>query len=238
MRHVAWMLLIHRGAVTDGEKMTKTDREIREAIAHELEWDAKVGANEIEVQVERGSVVLLGSVGSWAERLAAQEATQRVDGVREISNRIEVELPRGERRSDAELAQSVQSALEWDVFIPKAKIRSSTSSGQVILEGQVDVCSQRDDAERAVRNIRGVRRVLNRILVTPLLGEDHQVQESLEAALERRDARRINLDVHDGKVILSGVVRSWAERQSIVGAAKGTRGIRSVDDRLLVEPLR
>ena len=46
----------------------------------------------------------------------------------------------------------------------------------------------------------------------------------------------INLDVHDGKVILSGVVHSWAERQSVVGAAKGTPGVRSVDDRLSVEP--
>lgn len=225
-------------AVTDGEEMTKTDREISEAIAHELEWDAKVGSNEIDVQVQRGSVVLLGSVRSWAERLAAQDAAQRVDGVRDISNRIEVELPRDERRSDAELAQLVQSALDWDVFIPKAKISASASGGQVILEGQVEFCSQRDDAERAVRNIRGVRSVLNRISVTPLLGEDHRVQTALEAALERRDARRVNLDVHDGKVILSGVVRSWAERQSVVGAAKGTRGIRSVDDRLLVEPLR
>jgi osmotically-inducible protein OsmY len=219
--------------------MTKTDRDIAEAIAHELEWDARIGTNTIDVQVERGAVVLEGAIASWAQRLAAQDAALRVDGVRDVSNRIEVALPREARRSDVELARSVQSALDWDVLVPKGKISSSVNGGQVILEGQVDVCAQRDDAERAVRNIVGIRRLLNRISVTPLVGEDHRVQESLEGALERRAAygvRRINLDVHDGKVILSGVVRSWAERQSVVGAAKGTRGIRSVDDRLLVEP--
>jgi len=42
--------------------------------------------------------------------------------------------------------------------------------------------------------------------------------------------------VHEGKVILSGAVHSWAERQSVVGAAKGTPGVRIVDDRLHIEP--
>jgi len=221
--------------------MTKTDAEIAEAISHELEWDTRIGVNTIEVLVEHGAVALLGATGSWAERLAAQEAAQRVDGVHLVSNRIEVDLPREARRSDAELAQAVRCALDWNVFIPKGKISATVTDGQLTLEGLVDVCAQRDDAERAVRNIRGLRRVLNRISVTPVAGEDLQVQQSLEAAIERRaarEARRINLDVHDGKAILSGVVRSWALRESVVGAARGTRGIRSVDDRLLVEPLR
>ncbi|MEI9949097.1 MAG: BON domain-containing protein [Pseudomonadota bacterium] len=223
--------------------MTKTDREISEAVACELKWDTKVDQHAILVQVDRGGVILVGTVGSWAERLAAQEAAHRVSGVREVSNRIEVELTHEARRTDAQLAQSVRCALDWDVFIPQANIRSSAIGGQVILEGQVDYCSQRDDAERVVRNIRGVRRVLNQISVAPIVGfgvgEAHQVQKSIEATLERRaehEARRINLDVHDGKVILSGVVRSWAERQLVVGVAKGTRGVRSVDDRLSIEP--
>ena len=219
--------------------MTKTDREIGEAVVGELEWDTRVDEHAIEVAVDCGTVTLLGAVSSWAERLAAQEAALRVSGVREVSNRIEVELAREARRPDADLAQSVRSALEWDVFIPKANVRSSVSGGQVILEGEVDCCSQRDDAERVVRNIRGLRSVLNQISVRPMGGEAHRVQESIEAALDRRvesRARIINLDVHDGKVILSGVVHSWAERQAVVGAAKGTRGVRIVDDRLSIQP--
>lgn len=220
--------------------MTKTDWEIGEAINHELEWDARIGQNTVEVQVQHGAVVLLGAIGSWAERLAVQEAAHRVDGVREVSNQVVVELPRDATRSDVELAKAVQCALDWNVFIPRNKISSSASDGQITLQGLVDVYAQRDEAERVVRNIRGVRRVLNRILVRPQPSADHQVQQALEAAIERRAAaaaRRINLDVHDGKAILSGVVNSWAVRESVVGAAKGTRGIRTVDDRLLVEPL-
>ncbi|HYP76758.1 MAG TPA: BON domain-containing protein [Polyangiaceae bacterium] len=218
--------------------MLKTDREIAEAVVDELRWDTRIDAHAIEVRVDRGGVTMVGSVCSWAERLAAQEAAQRVAGVHDVSNRIEVALERDAQCTDAELAQAVRTALDWDVFLPKKIIASSVSAGQVMLEGEVECCPQRDEAERAVRNIRGVRRVLNRILVKPTLGEAYQVQKSIEAALERRAARgacRINLDVHDGKVILSGVVNSWAERQWVVGAAKGTLGVRSVDDRLSIE---
>src|SRR6478736_9548063 len=115
--------------------MTKTDGDIAEAITHELEWDTRIGVNTIEVHVDRGAVALFGTTGSWAERLAAQEAVRRVDGVREVSNRIEVDLPREARRSDAELAQAVRCALDWNVFIPKGKISSTVTDGQLTLEG-------------------------------------------------------------------------------------------------------
>jgi osmotically-inducible protein OsmY len=219
--------------------MIKTDRQICEAVACELKWDPKVNQRGISVQSDRSAVALLGTVGSWAERLAAQEAAQRVIGVRQVDNRIEVELSPEERRTDAELVRSARDALDCDVFISKVDIGASASSGQIILEGQVDYCCHRDYAERLVRNIRGVRRILNQISVRIAPGDAHQVQESIESALERRaypDAQRIDLDVHDGKVILSGIVRSWAERESVVGAAKGTLGVRSVDDRLWIEP--
>jgi len=221
--------------------MTRTDLELGEAVTLELEWDVRIGDESIEVHVDSGNVVLLGAIGSWAERLAAQDAAQRVAGVREVSNRLEVDLARKSWQSDAELARSVRSALECSVFLSKVDIGSNVNAGVVVLEGQVDVCAQRDEAERTVRHLRGVRSVLNRISVKPAACSDLEVQKSLEATLDRRavrEAQRIDLDVHDGKVILSGIVHSFAERKSVVDAAKGTRGIRSVDDRLTIEPPR
>lgn len=218
--------------------MLKTDDELRDAVKRELTWETRVAEQAIAVQVEQQIVTLEGTVSNWAERLTAEEAAHRVVGVHDVVNRLDVRLNEDEACSDVELLQAVRSALDWDVLIPKTRIRSTVNEGRVVLEGHVDFCSQRDDAARAVRNIRGVRGVLNRIEVRPSAHSPHSVQKAIEAALERRaerGARRINLDVHDGKVILSGVVHSWAERQSVVGAAKGTPGVRSVDDRLSVE---
>ena len=49
-------------------------------------------------------------------------------------------------------------------------------------------------------------------------------------------ARRVNVTATEGKVILSGNVRSWAERQEAERAAWAAPGVSQVDDRLSVVP--
>jgi osmotically-inducible protein OsmY len=132
----------------------------------------------------------------------------------------------------------VRNALDWDVFIAGTRIQPNVRDGVVTLKGEVDHCSQREDAEKAVHNIAGVRRVVNEILVKPPQPAPSDIRKSIEAALERRasrEAHRIKLEVSDGQVILTGTVHSWAERQSVVGAARSTPGVRSVDDCLRIE---
>jgi hyperosmotically inducible protein len=90
-----------------------------------------------------------------------------------------------------------------------------------------------------VRNLAGVRGIANRLEISPAKLAVNEVRQAIEEALERhaeREAKRIQLDVLDGSVVLSGVVESYGEREAIVGAAKGTRGVRRVDDRLRVAP--
>lgn len=217
----------------------RNDRETSEDVARELAWDRHVDESGIRVSVAQGRVVLAGTVASWAVRLCAEEAAQRVVGVLEVDNELQVKPAPCSLPTDADIAQAVRVALEWDVFLADARVRSSVSDGQVTLEGEVQYCSQWEKAGRAVRHVVGVRRVLNRIQVKPEAAAPHEIQRDIEAALERQvgsEARRINLDVHEGKVIVSGFVHSWAERRLVIGAAKGTRGVRSVDDRLHIEP--
>ena len=73
--------------------------------------------------------------------------------------------------------------------------------------------------------------------VTPIRTSD--VTAKIEAAFRRSaqvDARRINVNARDGTVILSGNVRSWAERREAERAAWAAPGVTQVDDRLAVVP--
>ena len=152
---------------------------------------------------------------------------------------VQVKTPGFENPTDTEIARAVRTALEWDVLVPDTRIRSTVSNGWVTLDGDVDAWTEREDAERAVRNLKGVRGIANRIEIAPSKISPGDVRRSIEQALERhvdREARRIQLEVKDGGVILSGTVDSWADRETIVGAAKGTRGVRKVEDHLRVEP--
>jgi osmotically-inducible protein OsmY len=67
--------------------------------------------------------------------------------------------------TDTEVAHAVRNALAWDVFVPDTQIRSTVSDGVVMLDGEVDTWAQAEDAEKAVRNLAGVRAVTSLISV-------------------------------------------------------------------------
>ena len=218
--------------------MKKTDAQIHHDVLEELKWDSRVDETEVGVQVASGVVTLTGSVTSWAKRVAAQEAAHRVIGVLDVANDIKVKTAGGLTRTDTEIAQAARRALEWDVFVPEAKITSTVTDGWVTLEGAVDTWSQRNAAERAVRNLSGVKLVLNKITVKPTKPVPEDVRRAIEQALDRRaerEARRIRVDVKDGTVTLTGAVHSWAERKSVVAAARFTPGVQVVEDHLRTE---
>jgi osmotically-inducible protein OsmY len=216
----------------------KTDSEIQQAVLQELKWDGRVAETEVGVQVSAGAVTLTGAVDTYAKRLAAQAAAHRVAGVLDVANDIQVKIPSVLARSDTDIALAVRRALEWDVLVPDRNIRSTVTDGLVTLEGSVDFAYQREDAARAVRNLAAVRGVVNKVTVSgPVVAAD-DVRNEIEAALERRaerEARRIKVTVHDGTVTLSGTVNSWPERQAVLGAARSSPGVRTVQDHLTVE---
>jgi len=205
----------------------------------ELEWDTRVDESKIGVSVANGVVTLVGTVDDYAQVLCAERAAHRVAGVLDVANDLEVRT-RGEvGRTDAEIAVSVRRALESHVLVPEQKIRSTVSDGWVTLEGDVDYFSEKEDAESAVRYLVGVRGITNDIEIKPPRVLPYDVMKSIEEALTRhvhRETKHIKLDVQDGRVTLSGVVPTWAEKKAILGAARQTPGVRSVEDLLKVEP--
>ena len=97
---------------------------------------------------------------------------------------------------------------------------------------------QKDAAAHAVRDFTGVTGVVNNIIVKPRV-KTTDVRDKIEAAFKRSaeiDARRVNVTAHDGKVILSGNVHSWAERHEAERAAWAAPGVNQVDDRLAIVP--
>jgi osmotically-inducible protein OsmY len=229
-------------AVVQHKEMTvmkKTDSEIQQAVLRELKWDTRVEETDVGVEVDAGTVTLTGTVTSWAKKVAAQQAAHRVAEVLDVANDIQVRLPGTSGRTDSELASAIRHVLEWDAFVPHARIRSTVSEGWVTLEGDVDFYSQRNDAERAVRNMVGVRGISNQIEIKPPKIVQQDLRKSIEEAFQRqaqRGSKQIALEVQDGRVTLSGTVHSWAERQAAIGAATGTPGVKQVEDKLRIEP--
>lgn len=220
-------------------KTIKTDREVHHAVLRELQWNTQVDETEVGVEVDHGVVSLTGTVSSYAKKLAAQEAAHCVAGVLDVANNLQVHVPVNAAHTDTAIAQAVRQALEWDALLPHEKIRSTVIHGWVTLEGSAPSLIDQLHAERAVRNLAGVRGVTNNLTIhTPNLAPE-EVRRSIEAALERRagrEAERIQVAVRDATVFLTGRVHNWNEKQAVLGAAGCAPGVRKVEDHLRVDP--
>ena len=199
----------------------KSDAQIQQDVASELSGDTRIQHTNVVVEVHDGVVALGGTFSDYIQKIAAQEAAYRVAGVLDVVNHISVHLPDKFERSDTDIAQAVRHVLEWDVVVPDTHIRSMTANGWVTLEGDVDTWHQRGAAERAVRNLAGVRGLINKLEVCLPALAPQTIREEIEQALQRQ-AKRIQVEVSDGTVSLIGPVHSRREREAVLGAARAT----------------
>ena len=216
-----------------------TDRELRAAIEQALDWEPIINAKGIGVSVENGVATLSGHVDNYPEKREAEMVAGMVRGVKAVVCDLKVKLPSGQHRSDEEIASAAANAIAWNTLLPKEKIRVWVDNGRVTLEGVVDWQYQRKSADQCVRYLAGVKDVNNHIVVTP--GADRiAVRTKIEAALLRHaqlDANSIRVEVRGDRVILSGTVQSWAEREEAERAAWGSPGVCDVENLLIVNPI-
>jgi osmotically-inducible protein OsmY len=222
--------------VTERRTETRSDEEIQRDVLAELESDPRLQSNEIGVIVKDGVVTLTGWVDSYTKRWAAEDAAHRVRGVKAVANDVEVRLPTSGERTDADIAAAAIRALEWDAFVPVDKLDVTVSKGWVTLKGDVDWQYQKEDAERVVRRLAGVKGVTNLIAVRPR-PTPQDLRKEIERALIRSaqfDAQRIQVEVQGSKVILKGTVRSWAEREEAERVAWTFPGVVAVENRITI----
>lgn len=215
--------------------MTAASSALHEHVMNELAWDPQVTSGDIGVTSHDGVVTLTGFVPTYAEKVAAERATLRIQGTRAVANDLVVRL--ANERTDPDLARDAVSALRLNLSVPPS-VKIAVRNGYLTLEGAVDWWYQRNAADEAVRHVAGIRGVHNNITVKPHVSAS-VVKTRIEDALRRSaeiDSRNVRVTTANDKVVLSGTVRSYAERMEAARAAWASPGVTAVDNHIEVTP--
>jgi osmotically-inducible protein OsmY len=214
----------------------KSDADLQKNVLAELEYEPSVKVEDIGVSVKEGIVMLNGSVGSHAEKLAAACAAKRVAGVKGLAEDIVVKLPDSSRRTDSDIAAAAVNAVKWISMVPEDSVQITVRDGWLSLEGAVEGWRQKSATEEAVRNLAAVKGVTNRIVIKPKMASV-DAKGAIKAAFDRHsmlDARKIQVETNGGHVLLRGHVRNFYEREEAERAAWAAQGVTNVENRIVL----
>jgi hyperosmotically inducible protein len=123
-------------------------------------------------------------------------------------------------------------------------VHASVENGIATLSGSVDVFDLKEEADRRVHRIKGVRGVMNQIEVAGPEVSDQQLQEKLVRAISydrvgygTTPFNAISVRVQNGAVTLGGKAYGPVDADSAVAVAANTAGVKDVINEIQVDPL-
>ena len=212
------------------------NKQLQQAVIDELAWAPAVPSNDIGVTAHDGVVTLSGHVPSFWQKRAAEQAAQKVKGVKAVAEEIKVQLPYEGSFSDEKIAERALFALSSDVSVPKDAVKVRVEGGRVTLTGEVNWNYQKTAADHDVHKIMGLVDLTNQITVKPHV-QAYEVRAKITKALERTALFNVNdiiITADGGKVTLGGEVDSWYERDLVEDAAWAVPGVSQVQDNIRI----
>ena len=213
------------------------NKDIREAVQKELEFDPLVDESRITVKNMNGDVALNGTVPAYPQYLQAAAAAKRVQGVTRVHNHLMVDMPYVNYRDDVLLTTDANNALTMNVSVPPGSVEASASEGNLWLTGTVGNRFQRDAAEQAVAGLTGVRGIADDIEIFSDI-EAADATDLVQEALVRYGLFPGDTDIQvgasDGTITLAGHIETWGEHDAVIDAAWRGTGVTNVRDDLVI----
>lgn len=141
--------------------MSRNDEDIQQDVMEELKRDPRLQPNEIGVVVKDGGVTLTGKVEYGFQETAAEQAANRLDGVKGVTNLIIVKP----KVSPAELKREIEQALVRNVRTDAERIQVEVEGHKVILRGIASSYAEKEAAKDTAWSEPGVTEVEDAIFV-------------------------------------------------------------------------
>lgn len=216
----------------------RIDAETEQDVREELLWEPGLTGADISAEVHNGKVTLTGKVSSYSKKALAEKVVKRIAGVKAINNELRIVQLRSIKHSDLEIEKAIREIFKWSSTVDQTKVNALVKNGWVTLEGEVDNGYQKAKAERLIEDLEGVKGITNDldVITEESIYKETVVLEKINAAFRRNfylDANKINAEVEGNIVVLSGEVRTLAEKEDAERAAASAPGIKKVINKLL-----
>jgi len=139
-----------------------SDEEIQNTVRANLARDVRLpNPGNLFVQAKNGVVTLTGSVGTYAQKTAAEDDAWTAPGVVDVVNDLSVVPPY--TRDDADVAADVRTVLAADPALDAENISVGVTRGTVYLRGTVPTYYQVRQAANDAWGVAGVLNVVNEL---------------------------------------------------------------------------
>jgi len=144
--------------------------------------------------------------------------------------------------AERRVLEQAEAELDWQPSLPARSIRVTEVAGTVALTGTVRSYLSKWEAERAIEHVRGVRAIVNEIVVAP---SHTPSNEDLAASARRRLAAAprvpqsgITISTQDGWLVLEGQVDWDYQRRAAADAVRSLPGLRGLTNALTIRTRR
>src|ERR1044071_5336901 len=109
-----------------------TDEDLARAVLNALQWDVLVPHDRIKVHVERGCVILKGTVDHKHEQLAVENAIRNLAGVKGMTNHLKVKPV----VTPSEVKTKIENAMRRAAELDAKKVQVEVDGTKVTLHGR------------------------------------------------------------------------------------------------------
>jgi len=223
------------------------DDAIEAAVKESHVFRENLKEDDIRIQSRDGVVTLSGTVSDESHKDLARDTVSSIPGVKGVEAKQLKVLGEPVTRADAWLTAKVKATLLFHRNVD-AMTRVDVKDGVVILRGAAASQAQKDLTTEYAKDVRGVKGGRNEmILVTPKTEKPKVEKEVDDASITSivkmtlmshtsTSGLGIGVETKNGVVILTGKVKSTAERDLVSKYVNDVVGVKAVDNRLIVEP--
>lgn len=218
--------------------MPVQDNNLKQDITDRLEMNDHYDISRLTVDVTGRKAVISGSVQLAQLKDEISREVENIPGVISVDNRLTVEGEDSDQGISLMEDEIVSQILE-DPELQVDYLSVRKAGEDIALNGYVKTPWEKERAEMIALQNPGVSGIENQIIVTAVENEeDYSIAQQIGESLKRKSdvhLGKITIKISGGEVMLTGIVPTWYDKNTIYDAAVHTAGVKSVENDIQVD---